>query len=265
MRLSGRAVNNNDIDDVNNLKLTFPTELFNDGLTAQSNGNATIDFEDNINAYVINGFKESVDDNNAIANYAIVRINSGLVPPTGGTYNPNDFRITGLLDSYNFPTPPLTFTRANETDLKIEFNQNIPANIVTNKNNSGYITIDFQNGTMFKSGSTPNFVKIPLEYVEKPNITLSAQTLNENNLNDGSVDGKLTFTINNNDKIIGDVTSLSRATNLPHELKAQFRQLNDSQIEMSLDNEAALHKVADSLDDVSVDFDGGLFESGVAP
>ena len=118
MRLSGRAVNNNDIDDVNNLKLTFPTELFNDGLTAQSNGNATIDFEDNINAYVINGFKESVDDNNAIANYAIVRINSGLVPPTGGTYNPNDFRITGLLDSYNFPTPAFDLYQSQRNRLE---------------------------------------------------------------------------------------------------------------------------------------------------
>ena len=259
LKLHGKARDHDRVDDLNNLNLVFRPAVFDDGLIAQ-NDEAFVHFRDNVDAFVVTGFKESVANDGSMAGHAIVRIPGARLREN---LNTADFRLTTIPIGYS-----VSYGRLNATDLKIELNGRNRA--VTDVIHSFDLDLDFVNvANIFTNPVTPRPLKIPVDYTETPKFNMSQRVLPEAQTNDGSIATKVTFAITNGDKIIADqldnVNNLATALNLPYDLKASFKALNVSQIEMSLEGRAVAHRDDDDIDGIGIRFDGGLFVRGVQP
>ena len=258
VRLDGKALNHDSIDNINNLNFAFNSLVFTDGISVDSADKAEIRFVDNLQAFVIHGFKESVKNDGSIATEAIIRLPSGGLN-TKSAYNQGTHLTLELPPGIT--NADVTYQALNSTDMQISIAGRVTG--VTEKRHSRTLDLSFANN--FVTGGVIKALKVPLDFVEEPTLTFSSKVFTEAKTNNGSIPHKSTITITNGDKIVGEVAALSTALNLPYDLNANFTKINDSQIEFSLDGNAALHSSAKNLNNIAIRFDGGLFESGVQP
>ncbi|VAY88092.1 Flagellin [hydrothermal vent metagenome] len=255
VRLGGIANKHSNIDDVNNLNFIFDESIFDDGVSANSS-NVKIDFIDNIYTTVISGFEESVANDGSISNYAIVSIPNSVINknmPAGA------FTLAGLPSGLSLDS----FTRLNQHELRIDL-----VGRANNHNdiNDAYVTLNFNDQTAFTPNGLPFSAKIPIDFKDAPQLKIvNSNIFKEENINDGSMTNIVTINVANSDKIIGDPNALIDALNLPHSLTASFELIDDYNIRMFLNGKSALNDDIDDIDNISLSFDGGLFESGIKP
>ncbi len=255
--LSGKAINHTDYNDIEDLSVSFTSDLFTQKvLPSNEIVDINIDFKDSPKIFYNDYFREGSKNDGSIRNI----ITLDLFGDTLTSVNPN---ANGVITTRNLPSGLTTlFTRTKANQLTMQLLGQSQSHSKANAANN--IEIEFSN-QLFRNGVAPsNLEDILIDYRDRPEI-FTTDKLIESRFNDGSFGEPATFTLlgdtfngtsNPNDSIF--------VKNLPAGLTPKFILLNDNQIELRLEGKAISHE-ASSIKPELIFQDPELFFSGIAP
>ncbi|MEC1639559.1 cohesin domain-containing protein [Schinkia azotoformans] len=274
--LEGEADNHSDIDDTDNLTISFPYDsAFTSGnaakVTNSSKSGVKIDFADpRTLTYSSLIFKESEKNDGTISTTPIT------ITIANDTFTGNsdeDFVATNKLKVTNLPDGlTAKAIRTSGTELQVTLEGAVANHLNVNDVNNLTFTFD---KTAFTKGDISEVVNstkndLQIDFADVSGLTYLSTVFTESEIDDGSI-ATTAITIElSDDQFTGndgdDFVALEKleVSNLPDGLTAVAQRISNTVLEVKLTGKASKHLEYNNVDDLTFTFNNGAFVSGDA-